>query len=222
MTTDNASNNKKMIAIRAKKLKRDNKNFTAKRHIPCFAHILNLVVQSAIKSFHIPYASQLVEEEGDEQLMAFDYASNIDVEEDVDIGPSTSTSMHRVHVTLGEAVAKFRNLVRATRNGSQRWLMYAKLCSDLKMSDNNLLELDCPTRWNSTYDMLQAAIEKRAILDEGTSHFKTNGKETKISKDEWELLWIFNGLLEPFSFATQHVCQTVTPTITDVLFIFQV
>ena len=130
--------------------------------------------------------------------------------------------MHRVHVTLGEAVAKVRTLVRATRNGSQRQLMYVKLCTDLKMYDNNLLELDCPTRWNSTYNMIRATIEKRVVLDEGTSHFKTNGREMKISKDEWELLRIFTDLLEPFSFATQHVCQTVTPTITDVLFILQV
>ena len=140
MTTDNASSNKKMIAMMAKKLKRDNKNFTAKRHIPCFAHILNLVVQSAIKSFDIPSASHLMEEEGDEQLMTFDYDSDMDVKEDVDVGPSTSTSMHRVHITLDEAVAKVRTLVWATRNGSQRRLMYAKLCADLKMSDNNLLE----------------------------------------------------------------------------------
>ena len=68
MTTDNASSNKKMIAMMAKKLKRDNKNFTSKRHIPRFAHILNLVVQSSIKSFDIPSASHLMEEEGDEQL----------------------------------------------------------------------------------------------------------------------------------------------------------
>ena len=154
MTTNNASNNKKMIAMMAKKLKRENKNFTVKRHIPCFAHILNLVVQSAIKSFDIPSASHLMEEEGNEQLTAYDYASDMDVEEDVDVGTSTSTSMHRLHVTLGEVVAKVRTLVRAARNGSQRRLMYAKLCADLKMSDNNLLELDCPTRWNSTYDML--------------------------------------------------------------------
>ena len=205
-----------------KNLKRENKNFTTKRHIPCFAHILNLVVQSAIKSFDIPFASHLMEEEGDEHLTAFDYASDMDVEEDVDVGTSTSTSMHRLHVTLGEAVTKVRTLVRAARNGSQRRLMYAKLCADLKMSDNNLLELDYPTRWNDTYDMLRAAIEKRAILDEGTSHFKTNGRETKISKDEWELLRIFTDLWEPFSFVTQDVCQTVTPTITNVLFILQV
>ena len=146
MTTDNAFSNKKMIAMMAKKLKRENKKFTAKRQILCFAHILNLVVQSAIKSFDIPSAIQLMEEEGDEQLTTFDYASDMDVEEDVDIGTSTSTSMHRLHVTLGEAMAKVRTLVRAARNGSQRWLMYAKLCVDLKMLDRNLLELDCPTQ----------------------------------------------------------------------------
>ena len=73
--------------------------------------------------------------------------------------------------------------------------MYAKLCADLKMSDSNLLELDCSMQWNITYDMLRATIEKRAVLDEGTSHFMTNGRETKTSKDEWELLWIFSGIL---------------------------
>ena len=146
----------------------------------------------------------------------------MDVEEDVDVGTSTSTLMHRLHVTLGEAVSKVWSLVRAAHNGSQRRLMYAKLCADLKMSDSNLLKLDCPTRWNNTYDMLRAAIEKQAVQDEGTSHFKTNGRETKISKDERELLRTFTDLLEPFSFATQHVCQAVTPTITNVLFILQV
>ena len=158
--SDNASNNKKMIAMMAKKLKTENKNFTAKRHILCFAHILNLIFQSAFKSFDIPFATQLMEEEGDEQLMAFEYASDMDVEEDVDIGTSTSTSMHRLHVTLDEAVAKVRTLVRAARNGSQRRLMYAKLCADLKMLDSNLLELDYLTQCNNTYDMLRAAIEK--------------------------------------------------------------
>ena len=79
MTTDNASSNKKMIAMMAKKLKRENKNFTTKRHISCFAQILNLIVQSAIKSFDIPSASHLMEEEGDEQLTASDYASDMDV-----------------------------------------------------------------------------------------------------------------------------------------------
>ena len=70
MMIDNASNNKKMISMMAKKLKRENRNFTAKRQILCFAHILNLVVQSASKSFDLPSATQLT---------PFDYASDMDV-----------------------------------------------------------------------------------------------------------------------------------------------
>ena len=77
---------------------------------------MNLVVQSAIKSFDIPSTSHLMEEEGDEQLTASDYDSDMDVEEDVDAGTSTSTSMHRQHVTLGEPVEKFRTLVWAADN----------------------------------------------------------------------------------------------------------
>ena len=100
-----------MIAMMAKKLKRENKNFNVKRRISCFAHILNLIFQSAIKSFDISYASQLMEEEGDKQLTASDYASNMDGEEDVDVGTSTSISMHRLHVPLDEPVAKVRTLV---------------------------------------------------------------------------------------------------------------
>ena len=100
-------------------MKRENKNFTAKRHIPCFAHSWNLIAQSAIKSFDIPFATQLMEEEGDEQLTTSDYASDMDVEEDIDVGTSKSTSMYRLHVTISEAVAKVRTLVWAARNGSQ-------------------------------------------------------------------------------------------------------
>ena len=56
--------------------------------------------------------------------------------------------MHKLHITLDEAVAKVRTLARAARNGSQQWLMYAKLCADLKMLDSNLLKLDCPQNFN--------------------------------------------------------------------------
>ena len=80
---------------------------------------MNLVVQSAIKSFDIPSATQLIKEKGDEQLTVSNYGSDMDVEDDVDVGTLTSTSMHRLHVTLGEAMAKVRTLVQDARNGSQ-------------------------------------------------------------------------------------------------------
>ena len=69
---------------------------------------MNLVVQSVIKSFDIPFATQLMEEEGNDQLAASDYASDMDVKENVDVGTLTSTSMRRLHVTLD---IKVRTLV---------------------------------------------------------------------------------------------------------------
>ena len=64
------------------------------------------------------------------------------VKEDVDVITSISTQMQRLHVTLGEVVAKFRKLVWAIHNRSQQHIMYMKLCVDLNISNNNLLELD--------------------------------------------------------------------------------
>ena len=60
-----------------------------------------------------------MEEEGNEQLRTLDYASDMDVEEDIDVGTLTSTSMHKLHVTLGEVVVKVRTLVKAARSGNQ-------------------------------------------------------------------------------------------------------
>ena len=74
--------------------------FVAKQHLPCVAHILNLIVQSTIKSFVIPYATLLMEEECNKQLTTSNYVNDMDVEEDFDVGTSISTPMHMLYVTL--------------------------------------------------------------------------------------------------------------------------
>ena len=50
---DDASSNKWMITIMTMELKGCKKNFNSKHHVPCFAHILNLIVQAMMKSFSI-------------------------------------------------------------------------------------------------------------------------------------------------------------------------
>ncbi|XP_078442307.1 putative transcriptional regulator tpeD [Wolffia australiana] len=54
ITTDNASNNKTMIASVVDQLKTINPQFTMDRHVPCFAHVLNLVVQAKLKVIRNP------------------------------------------------------------------------------------------------------------------------------------------------------------------------
>ena len=91
--TNNDSSNKKMIVSMITKLKRENKNFSAKRHISCFGHILNFIVQSTIKSYDILILLPLIEEKCDKQLTTSENTSDMNVEEEVDVVTLTSTPM---------------------------------------------------------------------------------------------------------------------------------
>ncbi|XP_078436367.1 putative transcriptional regulator tpeD [Wolffia australiana] len=78
VTTDNATTNTRMLAFDGKKVEERNQTFTARRHIPCVAHILNIVVQTALKSFGIPSAQGVEPEEGDVARTADQYDSDHD------------------------------------------------------------------------------------------------------------------------------------------------
>ena len=124
-------------------------------------------------------------------------------------------------IYLSDIVEKVRILIRETRIGKQRQRLYKTLCIEEKVS-TNVLPLDCPTRWNSTFVMLDAALDKRCVLEKGVSHFKTRGKETKISDDEWTVLEIFLDILQPFAFATESVSSSRHQTISDILTMVEV
>ncbi|XP_078440875.1 putative transcriptional regulator tpeD [Wolffia australiana] len=49
INTDNASSNRQMISLLVKELKTVNDCFTVDRHVPCASHVLNIIVQAALK-----------------------------------------------------------------------------------------------------------------------------------------------------------------------------
>ncbi|XP_078436357.1 putative transcriptional regulator tpeD [Wolffia australiana] len=53
ITTDNASNNTTMMAILERELRPVNARFTAKRHVLCIAHVINLVMQAGLKALNV-------------------------------------------------------------------------------------------------------------------------------------------------------------------------
>ncbi|XP_078431609.1 putative transcriptional regulator tpeD [Wolffia australiana] len=220
VTTDNASTNKRMLALMARKMKSVNPTFSARRHVPCIAHILNIVVQAAIKSFTIPSAQAVVPEEGSVTRTADQYNSD----EENKLGDVFSLSeendgAHRP-LCLGDVVAKVQTLVRSIRCSTQRREHYAKVCEDdPEVKDCNMVVLDCQTRWSSTYSMLAAAVKKRDVIDEVSKAFGRKGKATKMSKDEWELVKEFCRILGWIAVSTDHVCKIVTPAICDVLYL---
>ena len=71
-----------------------------------------------------------------------------------------------IEVTLqrlfGAILHRLQKLILTTNNTPQRIHQYKELCKRYKMS-KNLLTIDVPTRWNSTYVMITTAWEKRKV-----------------------------------------------------------
>jgi hypothetical protein len=50
-----------------------------------------------------------------------------------------------------------------------------------------MMPRDVSTRWNSTYDMIEFAIEYRAALDTMTADRDMNLRKFELSKKEWSM-----------------------------------
>jgi predicted Co/Zn/Cd cation transporter (cation efflux family) len=50
-----------------------------------------------------------------------------------------------------------------------------------------MMPRDVSTRWNSTYNMLEFAVEYRAALDTMTADREMNLRKFELSKKEWSM-----------------------------------
>ena len=66
---------------------------------------------------------------------------------------------------FGAILRRLQKRVLAANNTPQRIHQYKELCERYKMSNKNLLTIDVPTRWNSTYGMITTAWDKRKVLN---------------------------------------------------------
>ncbi|KAL2892997.1 putative AC transposase, partial [Bienertia sinuspersici] len=75
----------------------------------------------------------------------------------------------------------------------------------------NVISLDTPTRWNSTYKLLHDAIAYRDVLTDMYSESRTDGRF--ITNDHWSLTKIIHDVLETFDNATQIFSYVYEPNI---------
>ena len=72
-----------------------------------------------------------------------------------------------------DSITRVRNIVRYVRGSPQRLAKFKAIAEDLKIECSSMLCLDVPTRWNSTYMMLdvaqkyQKAFERMEVEDGG-------------------------------------------------------
>lgn len=94
----------------------------------------------------------------------------------------------------------------------QRRERFAHQCH-LAGIDPKELIVDVRTRWNSTHDMIERALELREPLDNMAAH-DTNLVMYQLTPEEWQLLKDVRKFLKAFKTASNHLCAARHPTIT--------
>ena len=141
MIIDNASNNSTLAESVEKLLKGSSSRFTKNYVIPCMGHVLNLAVQPGLKELGNNYSYSDSEDDN--------YIEGLEA-----IGQKS----------FGEILQRLQKLVIATCHSLKMINHYKNLCDELKMQNENIIVKDVQTRWNSTYDMIEAAWGKRKLL----------------------------------------------------------
>ncbi|KNA22643.1 hypothetical protein SOVF_032530 [Spinacia oleracea] len=121
--------------------------------------------------------------------------------------------------TVNESITRVRHAVRFIKQSPSRLLRFKKCVSDEKIVSKKLLCLDVPTRWNSTYLMLSAAISLESAFDryaEEDPHYTVDlcereGKCIPESED-WNSVKKFSEFLQTFYDLTNRVSGSLYVT----------
>ncbi|XP_028755608.1 zinc finger BED domain-containing protein RICESLEEPER 2-like [Neltuma alba] len=66
---------------------------------------------------------------------------------------------------MHKSIEGIRNAIKYVRSSPGRLLKFKELVEKMKIDSKSLLTMDCPTRWNSTYIMLENAIKFSSVFE---------------------------------------------------------
>ena len=131
------------MATSLEKLLKVSRSMFTKNYLkPCMTHVLNLAVQRGLKEL------------GNEES----YSDSEDDNKHIEGLEGISQKQ------FGEILHRLRKLFISINSSPNRIHHYNNLFDELEMSNKNILVEDVRTRWNSTYDMIEAAWEKKEVL----------------------------------------------------------
>ncbi|KAH9707912.1 BED-type domain-containing protein [Citrus sinensis] len=123
---------------------------------------------------------------------------------------------HILNLIVKDGLSVIESGITCVRDNVSYWSSSPKrvekfelACRQMQM-DMKKLGLDCPTRWNSTFAMLELAVKYKGVF----SRLQTLEPQYKClpSSEEWELAKQMLDYLRPFSRLTEMFSGTIYPT----------
>uniref|UniRef100_T1IT56 BED-type domain-containing protein n=1 Tax=Strigamia maritima TaxID=126957 RepID=T1IT56_STRMM len=188
ITTDNASNNDTFVASFTDKHNEltlfdlNSITFTKDHHVRCFAHIMNLSVQSFLSSLLI----------------------SLPINEDFELEADPEDYVEPNLTNHGTIISKLRNLIKKIRVSPQKLQKLSEACKILSIDDVKPI-IDVKTRWNLTFYMIQRAVRLRNAITT-ISAIDKDLKRLLLEESEWEAMNSVMIILSKFEKATKHEC----------------
>jgi hypothetical protein len=110
---------------------------------------------------------------------------------------------------IEEIVENVRKSVKFINQSEARLQTFSQIAQQLKLGGKKLI-LDCPTRWNSTYQMLSVAMQFKEVFQRFQD--REPNYTTLPDDDDWEKVEKVSKLLEVFNGVTNIISGSEYPT----------
>jgi len=218
VTTDSASNNLKMVKELSKLLyDRCGIEWDWKtNHIPCLAHIINLVVQKFLKTLAIQSDDDMTNSDINDSDINDDGDSDVDKNGDADSNVDDDDVFDSS--SFSTIIGKLRAIAKSIRVSTLRWERFQRCCKAYDIQPMTI-PLDIKVRWNSTFRMLHKAIYLRDPIERYVNELKAT--KLHLTNDEWQQAEVLLMFLLPFQRCTARFeCNSSYTEIDYVFFAY--
>ncbi|KAK6977237.1 ribonuclease H-like domain-containing protein [Favolaschia claudopus] len=224
ITADNASSNDTMMTHLETLLPSFSADLDRMR---CFAHVINLVAKSLLKMFDPPKKDdgtsdknrdddadddepdglldldELLEELHDLERTAPEQDDTDDIFDEVaQMLDNDRTFFLESTKEIRSALSKIRNIAKKTINSTTKLLpRWQQTVKDHRMKPK-MLPRDVRTRWNSTFDMINTALDYKKAIRDFTFDDSNGLSNYNLSSLEWTILEDLRDVLQSFKDAT--------------------